>query len=149
MTSNIQFSSVLGAEYHEELEKLMFFNPGQEKALPGIYDSINEYGLPSIVEEGERLRINVEGLGAAQTLFALDQQGEKNLLVGVMVFCRISIETIVLLHIAVLEEYSWAGKFADEMVVLRLMSKLREIAKRLKGVQNIRLQYASGLTVPV
>ncbi len=146
---SIQFTSILSIKYREDLERLLFFNPQQKKALPGIYRSINTYGLPGIVEEKERLRVSVEGLPESQTLFALVRQGDETILAGVMVYSRVSVETIVLLHIAVLEDYSRTGKYADQMLVLRLTTQLREIAKKIKGVQSITLQYASGLMIPV
>jgi len=149
MKSRIGFSSVLGSEYLEDLERLLFFNPQQRRALIGIHHSISEYGVPSIALDGGRLRVRVEHLPDSQTLYALEDQDSKPILVGVMVFSRIDSSTIALLHIAVAEEYSRFGARADAMLVAKFLEQLRQIARRLKGVQAISLKYASGLTVPV
>jgi len=149
MKSQIRFSSVLEHEYREELEDLMFFNPQQRKALTGINHAISEYGVPSVVEANGRLRMSVEGLPECQTLFALDHSAEKPILAGVMVYMRTDPENIVLLHIAVKEDYSRTGIYGDEMLVLRFMTQLRDIAKRIKGIRSITLKYSSGLVIPV
>ncbi len=149
MTSRIRFTSILGHEYRDELESLMFFNPQQKKAQAGISRAIRDYGVPNIVEENGRLRISVEGLPESQTLYALDPAGEKPLLAGVMVYMRTDPENLVLLHIAVDEDYSRSGIHAEEMLVLRFMTQLREIAKRIKGIRAITLKYSSGLVIPV
>jgi hypothetical protein len=149
MTSRIRFSSVLEREYRDDLEELMFFNPQQGKALTGINHAISEYGVPSVAEVDGRLRIGVEGLPESQTLFALDFSAAKPILAGVMVYMRITAENLVLLHIAVKEDYSRTGIYGDEMLVLRFMTQLREIAKRINGIRSITLKYSSGLVIPV
>jgi hypothetical protein len=149
MKTRIGFSSILGSEYLEDLERLLFFNPQQKRALNGIHHSIREYGVPSIALDAGRLRVRVEQLPEVQTLYALEDADKKPILVGVMVFSRIDPSTIALLHIAVREEYSRFGARADAMLVAKFLEQLRQIAKKLKGVQAISLKYASGLTVPV
>lgn len=149
MKDGFAFSSVLGSEYLEELERLLFFNPLQERMLHGINHSIRQYGVPSISLLEGKLRVKVEELPDVQTLYALEQFDGKPDLVGVMVFARTDLRTIALLHIAVREEFSRAGIRADAGLVAGFLEQLRLIAKRLKGVQSISLKYASGLTVPV
>ena len=102
-----------------------------------------------MVEDSGRLRISVEGLPESQTLFALDVSEEKPILAGVMVYMRTDPENLVLLHIAVREDYSRAGIYGDEMLVWRFMTQLRDIAKRIKGIRSITLKYSSGLVIPV
>lgn len=147
--SSIKFSSILELKYREDLEELIFFNPQQRKFLNKISHSISEYGVPSIVMDHDRLRIKVEGLAESQTLYALDYSREHPVLAGVMIYVRPDRENIILLHIAVREDYSRKGKHADQMLVLRLMTQLRRIAKKLKGVRAITLKYSSGLEIPV
>ena len=149
MPSRIIFSSVLAHEYREELETLMFFNPLQKKALTGINHSIAEYGVPSIVEDKGCLRISVEGLPESQSLYALDHSADTPVLAGVMVYMRTDPENLVLLHIAVREDYSRSGIYADEMLVLRFMTRLRGIARRIKGIRTITLKYNQGLVIPI
>jgi hypothetical protein len=149
MASRIRFSSILESEYRDDLEDLMFFNPQQRKALTGINHSIAEYGVPNVVEKEGRLRVSVEGLPESQTLFALDDSARKPVLAGAMVYMRTDPENLVLLHIAVREDYTRSGIYGDEMLVLRFMTQLRDIAKRLRGVRAITLKYSSGLVIPV
>jgi hypothetical protein len=149
MKPRIGFSSVLGNEYLDDLEKLLFFNPQQERTLSGINQSIQEYGVPHVLHENGRLRIRLQGLQDVQALFALEDSPDQPQLVGVMVFHRVEPEAVVLLHIAVKEEYSRFGSRADAHLVGKMMAELRAIARKLKGVRSIHLKYARGLVFPV
>ena len=149
MKARIGFTSVLGSEYLEDLEKLLFFNPQQNKALTGISESIADFGMPNIRIEQDRLRISIENLPGAQTVFAMEDAPDNPLLVGVMIYSRTDLENIVLLHIAVREEYSRFGARAYAALVSKMMGQLRSIAKKLNGVRSIQLKYAKGLVFPV
>ncbi len=149
MKPRIGFCSTLSSEYLEDLEKLLFFNPQQSRNLPGIHDSIQEYGVPSIYIENERLRVRLENLPGTQTVFALEDTTDRASLVGVMVYSRVDIETIVLLHIAVRQEFSRFGSRAGIGLVGLMMAQLRSISRSLKGVTSIHLKYAKGLVFPV
>jgi hypothetical protein len=149
MNSSLSFTSVLGSSYLEDLEGMMFFNPLQKKALAGINHSIKDFGMPAVEVEGDRLRVRVEGLPEAQSLFALDNRGEPPVLAGAMVFCRLDVENLVLVHIAVGRDYARGGKLGDEHLVSTFVAELRAIARRLRGVQNVILKYSGGLTIPV
>ncbi len=149
MTDSIVFTAVAGTEYREELEDLLFFNPQQRKALNRINHSIRYYGPPGIVEELGRLRVKVPGLHDTQTLFALHNTGDRSRIAGVAVYSRTDAEKIVLLHIAVKQEFSRSGVHADLMLVPQFMAQIRAVGRRLKGVRSISLAYAAGLTLPV
>jgi hypothetical protein len=149
MKRRIGFCSSLGSAYLEDLEKLLFFNPLQGQALPGIHQSIREYGVPSIFIDGDKLRIRIENLPGAQSIFAVEDATDRPLLAGVMVYSRVDVETIVLLHIAVREEFSRFGNRAEVGLVGKMMAQLRTIARSLKGVNSIHLKYAKGLIFPV
>lgn len=149
MRSPIRFISLLENQFRNDLEELMFFNPQQGKTLSGINHAIREYGIPSICETDGKLRIHVDGLPETQTLYAMDLDAAEPLLAGVMVYARTDAENVVLLHIAVKEEYSHTGKEADRLLVLTLMTQLRKIARMIKGVQHITLKYSSSLMISV
>lgn len=149
MPNNVSFSSVLSEEHREELESLLFFNPRQKRTLAGINHAIKDFGLPSVHEENGLLRVRVEGLPGAQTIFALDQGMAPPVLAGVMVFVRLDVENIVLVHIAVGEDYARDGKYGDGHLVSRFVAELRAIARRIKGVRSVILKYSGGLTIPV
>ena len=131
----LRYTSMLKPEYGEELEQLMFFNPGQQTALAAIVDSLETFGLPSVYTDGSLLRIKVEKLDEVQTLFALDD----DTLVGVLVYSRILLESLIVIHIAVNKDYSSQGKFAQSMLVMRMLELLRNSARSIKGVETIRI----------
>ena len=131
----LRYTSMLKPEYGEELEQLMFFNPGQQTALAAIVDSLETFGLPSVYTDGSLLRIKVEKLDEVQTLFALDD----DTLVGVLVYSRTLLESLIVIHIAVNKDYSSHGKFAQSMLVMRMLELLRNSARRIKGVETIRI----------
>ena len=131
----LRYTSVLKPEYGEELERLMFFNPGQQTALAAIVDSLETFGSPSVYDDGQRLRVKVEKLDEVQTLYALDS----DTLVGVLVYSRTLLERLTVIHIAVDQDYSSHGKFAHNMLVMRMLELLRNSARRIKGVETIRI----------
>jgi hypothetical protein len=148
---NLLFSSRLAASYRGELESLLFFNPHQQVLSPHIVELVEKYGAPRIVEQGGCLRLGVGEALDVQSLYALAENGESSDLVGALIYTRSDPETLLLLHIAVKEDYAAAGQRARELVTLRLMAKLREIARQLKGVRSISVLYAPGVTrgIPV
>jgi hypothetical protein len=131
----LQYTSILNAEYNSALEELMFFNPGQENALSAILDSIDTFGPPSVYIDRERLRVKVEKLDEVQTLFALDESK----LVGVMIYSRVLAECLSVIHIAVNEDYSSTGKYAHNMLVMRMLDLIRNNARRIKGIKTLRV----------
>ena len=149
MLSEITFTSVLDSQFRQELEELLFFNPQQNKLLAGITDSINEYGVPSIHDDNGHLRIYINDLANSQTLYAIDHEQPNPVLAGVMVFVRTDIENIDLIHIAAKEDYTHCGKYANRMLVLRLLTQLRKNAKRIKGIQHINLKYSPKMELAV
>ena len=139
--NNIFFSSILKRKYRDELETLMFFNPQQAKVKPAIIESIEKYGNPQICVDGDFLRLKFETFSDVQTIFAFDNQGIDANLIGVIIYVRADFENIIVLHIAVREEYSTTGHHANEMLVMRLMIKVQEIASRIKAVNSITVLY--------
>ena len=134
----LRYTSTLQPDYSEALERLMFFNPGQQSAMAAIVDSVETFGAPSVyTDEDGRLRVKVEKLDEVQTLFALDGDA----LVGVLVYSRVALEHLAVIHIAVDQDYSVHGKFAGSMLVMRMLELLRNSARRIKGVESIRMLY--------
>ena len=136
------YTSILKPEYRQELEQLLFFNSAQHAVHSAIVDSIEMFGEPFVDNDGGRLRVNVKKLDEVQTLFAFD--GDK--LAGILVYSRVSHERIVVIHIAVHEEYSSSGQFAHKKLVLRMSQQLRKCARSIKGVKFIRMMYGNNRT---
>ncbi|HED36452.1 MAG TPA: hypothetical protein ENJ08_19825 [Gammaproteobacteria bacterium] len=131
----LRYTSTLNTKYCEDLERLMFFNPGQQTALAAIVDSLETFGSPSVYTDNELLRVKVEKLDEVQTLYALND----DVLAGVLVYSRTLLERLTVIHIAVDQKYSSHGKYSSSMLVLRMLELLRKNARRIKGVETIRV----------
>ena len=121
---------------------MLFFNPGQHAAHSAIVDSIEMFGEPFVYNDGGHLRVKVRKLDDVQTLFALDG----DILAGLLLYSRVSPERLIAIHIAVGEDYSLYGKFSNKMLVIRMSQQLRECARRIKGIETIRIMYGSNRT---
>jgi hypothetical protein len=142
--AEFSFSSRLPLAYREDLENLLFFHPHQETVSPGIVRSVERFGTPAIVVHGDFLRIHVGELSEVQALYATVEGSEKPALAGVAIYTRTDVETIDLLHIAIHEEYSSSGKHSGEMLAMKMVSKLCEIARQIKGVRYLGIVYGRG-----
>ena len=135
------FSSSLSSDQRDELESLMFFHPEQGQHISSINASIVSYGFPKVIEEHGVLRIGIEGL-EVQTLYAFVDRGVKKDLAGVVVYTRVHDDTLVLLHMAVRPEYCYSIGYKNELVLVRILTQLRAIAKRIKGIKKLSILYA-------
>ena len=143
--SRFWFTSRLPRSYRAELGSLMFFNPQQHHVKLGIVESIERYGIPKIVENGDHLNIRTDKFIEVQALFALEGKPDDANLIGVLVYVRINSESMVVLHIGVKEEYSVFGIHSNEMLTMKLLVRLREIARQIKGVRSIAVIYGKGI----
>jgi len=158
---NLRISSVLRSSFRDELERIVFFNPEQSLVTGQLVDLVHRYGVPEIVNEGDRLRFRLSALGMLQTLYALDstqgdatkedsppasapQEGTTDAaerLVGVAMFTRLRRTSIVIVHIAAHEDYTSRGKWSGEAVVAQLINAIRAVALRTRGVKTLRILY--------
>lgn len=148
---DIEFSSSLDEGYRNELEALMFFNPLQQKMQARIADSIHHFGVPAIEVSGSLLRFGVEGLAEVQTLYALEKAAASPVLAGAMIYARVDKENLVILHIAVSEDYALDGSKQECMLAVRLIAQLRAVARTIRDVKRIILMYGNdaGQQIPV
>ena len=137
----IRVSSELPVSFRDELERIVFFNPEQRLVTVPLVASLHRYGIPSIVDDGVCLRFRVDSFGLLQTLYVLDETEIPTRLVGVAMFTRESTSSIVILHIAVHEDYSLQGKWADVAVLLQLVDAIRWAALRTRGIRTLRALY--------
>jgi hypothetical protein len=138
--NSLFFSSVLGCRYYDALEALMFFNPQQGKFRNVVSQLVERYGNPKIVEDHSLLRLQIGSDSLTQTLFCLDRP-EKGNLIGAIVYVREPIEHLAIIHLAVTKDYSIAGRYADRLLFLRLIEKVKEIGGRIKGIETIEILY--------
>jgi hypothetical protein len=135
------FASVLPESHQNELETLMFFNTQQNKFVAGIVQSVETYGCPRIVTEGQQLRVMVGDLGIVQSLFAFDSDRPDATLIGVILYFRECIEQLTVLHIAIQADYSGTGAKAHQLLAVRLIQQVRIVAAHLKGITTVALLY--------
>ncbi len=137
----VHFTSLIKKEYKGDLEKVMFFNPQQGKISPDIVESIDRFGEPRIIIEGNHLRIEVGSFTDVQSLFAFNGDSENAKLIGFMIYTRTDFRNIMILQIAVSEEYSFTGEHRNQKLVIQFITKLRDIGRLLKGLETITLIY--------
>jgi hypothetical protein len=140
----ITITSRLGTEFESALEQLLFFNPLQQKVLSRIMNSIEQFGQPYITIDNDTLRVQVEGLRDAQTLFALGHVKNVVTLIGVINYVRVDEENIVILHVGITEEYSAFGLNSNQFLLMRLIAELRALSKKIKGVRQLHMTYSKG-----
>jgi hypothetical protein len=137
----IRVASLLAPSYRDELERIVFFNPEQGKVERPVVTLVHRYGVPEITEEAGTLRFHLRGFPEIQSLFALDETDAPAALAGVVMFVRESEDTLLLLHLAVHEQYTARGKHAKAWVALRLVGAVRGVCARTKGVRRLRILY--------
>jgi hypothetical protein len=135
------FSSTLNADQRDELESLMFFHPEQGQHTSGINASVMSYGFPKVINEDGNLRIGIDG-HEVQTLYAFVDRGTTKDLAGVLVYTRVHDDTLVLLHMAVRPEFCYSIGYKNELVLVRILSQLRAIARRIRGIKKLSILYA-------
>jgi hypothetical protein len=135
------FSSSLNANQRDELESLMFFHPEQGQHTSAINASVLSYGFPKVVNEGGNLRIRIDG-HEVQTLYAFVDRGSTKDLAGVLVYTRVQGDTLVLLHMAVRPEFCYSIGYKNELMLVRILSQLRAIAKQIRGIKKLSILYA-------
>ena len=143
------FSSKLSRKYYKSLEKLLFFNEKQALFIRDIEKSIEEYGVPKIVADGETLRIKTTLINDVQNLFAFDSEAEDANLIGLILYFRPTLNKMIVLHIAVDENYTFDGKFSDQTLTIQLIDKVREIVLKIKGIELLSIAYGRDFTISI
>jgi hypothetical protein len=137
---NIVFSSRVPIECRVELEELLFLNPRQHLVREGILNSLERFGHPKVVAAANGLAVKVGDL-EAQTLFAFDRGRKSAAPVGAVIFIRTGREEMSIMHVAVHEDYALHGAEAGVGLGVTLVEKVKEIARRVVGIQRIVFFY--------
>jgi hypothetical protein len=140
---DVAFRSCLPLSYRDVLERLVFFNPNQLRSQAEVLRALDMYGTPAIVSSGGSLHVTLSRCDDVQCLFALiERPGRASELAGMLIYRRTGIEDILIVHIAVADAY---GENREGLsVVIRLLRAVRAAARRLKGVQRLRVLYRDG-----
>lgn len=134
----ISFTSALAPEHRDELERLLFFNANQARVSDGVSFVAKRFGIPRVNVVGERLRVEVASRICTQSLFVVDKRRRADRPIGVIVYTR-ERGTLVVLFVAVHEEYAAGGTHADQGLLVRIVAQMRRIAKRIRGVERLRV----------
>ena len=133
--NKVSFSSTINPDQRETLERVFFYNKNQSEYYFDIKHLIESYGQPRIVEENDRLYLNFEKIDC-QTIFTIIDHN----LVGLAIYYRDSLDNIDLVHIVVDEKYSSTGKYADKLLVLQMINKLKKNRLENKRHKNDNCQ---------
>ncbi len=139
--AELAVTSQVDARWHGVLERLLFFNDQQHTVRARVAAAIEEYGALQILEERGTLRLRLERLPDAQTLYCVLSDGRP---VGCIVYSRDAADRFLVLHVAVEPAFSARGQLADGDVLLRMVGAVRAAARRTRGVQRVDLLYAAG-----
>lgn len=138
--SPVHLSAELPADWKEELEELLFFNPQQAAVANKILASIRAFGMPRVTTHDGRLKVEVGNGLALGTLFARAATPEGDELAGVLLFLRRE-AGLLCLHLSVAEAYTSRGPQAALGVAARLLDGARRIAGRIAGVDHLEVYY--------
>ena len=119
----------------------MFFNPRQDQVTVPLVASLRRYGVPETVETNQCLRFKVGAFGEVQSLFAFDDAERVPRLAGVVMFTRESTQSMLLLHLAIHESYTHGGMHASAGVTAQLLTTVRRLSLRIRGVETLRMLY--------
>lgn len=137
----VEITSLLPVAAREDLEHITYFNPEQARVADSLVKVVHDYGVPTIFEDNGQLRFRVKAFGPVQALFALDRTLIIDELAGVVIFVRDAADDILVLHMAVHEDYAAHGQHADAWVAPRLMAAVRAVALHTRGVRSLRFLY--------
>jgi hypothetical protein len=142
-----ELSSTLPIEYLKPLEELMFFNPQQQLAEGGVIQAIERFGTPQITVSGNQLNVTLPQRPDVQSLFAVAAPDGVGELAGMILYLRTDQTNLIVLHVAVTEEYSASGTNGGDLLVMRLFQAVEDCARRLNGVRQITILYSNSVRV--
>jgi hypothetical protein len=137
---DFEFTSAVDGRLRMSVESLFFFNPAQPALIESIRTSVEEFGVPQIVERGDRVCLGIPARDA-QCLFACDRAQQPPEPVGVVLYLRTAPHLLRILHLAVSPDYADDGPLCDQGLALRLVDEVRALGRRISGVRRIQLPY--------
>lgn len=134
----LEYRGELRTEYHPQLDSLFFFNQRQAGYCDNIRMTIERFGCPRIGRRGDSVFLTLDGEFAVQNLFAVEQSHPCNPLLGAAIYTRFPLDTLAVLHLAVSSECCDNSRL---IVCSGLLRELRGIARKVKGIQRIKVDY--------
>lgn len=120
----------------EAVEGLFFFNSRQRLLLRQIESSVEQTGVPLIVEREGRVSIGVPS-DRMQCLFACDHANKP---IGAALYCRPAPDRLWISHLAVDPEVSISAGSGSGLAGV-IVNKIMQIARSIKGVTRVQLPY--------
>lgn len=145
---NLVLASKAPRECRNVLENLLFFNPRQHLVRDGIIESLEHFGHPQVVEMPDGLSVRIKDHDI-QTLFAFDRDRPDDTLVGVVLFLRTSRSEVAVLHVAVHPDYALQGEHVGMGLGVILVEKVKDICRRIVGVERIVFFYRRQVVIRV
>jgi hypothetical protein len=140
---NIELHSSVPPDFHASLERLVFFNRNQLQSQADIVRALDQFGVPRIVADPRGLHVALSACDDAQCLFAFVREGEHLELAGLLIYRRTSTEEVLVVHVAVSDRFSNSGRRGLGLVI-KMLRAVRSSARRLRGVQRLRVLYRNG-----
>ena len=137
----LAFKSNLALDYKDNLDRIFFFNHNQYKYIDRINKSIDEFSMPVLKEEEDRVSITFREEWMGQTLHILDGIATNSELVGVIMYTRKDRETITIVHFVLHEECSRIFKTDRINIALLVYQGLTEIFETIKGISKVHIYY--------
>ncbi len=139
----IFFKSSLPSKFKNEVERIFFFNTNQKRHHKKIEESIEMYGVPHILSKDNQIFFSFDKIASFQVLYALDDDGDSAILLGIILFYRDFSSNMKIIHIAVDENCSSSGEYKEETIAARLVNEVRKISLAIKDVKTISLPYSN------
>lgn len=136
----VHLCAELPADWKEDLEQLLFFNPQQAALENEILATIRAYGIPRTRVEAGHLRVEVGHGLVVGSIFAMVDMVDGMFLAGALLFLRKG-AGLLCLHLSVDESYSFRGPHASLKIAARLLDGLQKIAACIAGIDHVDLYY--------
>jgi hypothetical protein len=143
----LQITSRLDTRYHQNLEELLFFHPRQDRFKTAIMQSVSRYGMPEICTNFGLLRISLGGEMLAQSLYALTQGEQAQVLLrGAVIYIRDTSSSLAVLHMTIAEECDGLNNrcIPAAGIMWRMLGEIRDSAARIRGIETIKIIYGEG-----
>jgi hypothetical protein len=139
---DLTFKARIPANLKDELIRLFYFNNNQTRYAKPILRAVEQYGSPEIVEHDNTISLALSGNNKGQALFALDCDSADASLIGALIYTRVGVDAIAIIHLVIQEDAS--SVFAQNGVNLTqvFVQHIEKIAARVKNINKLALPYS-------
>lgn len=138
MYYRVEYSPFILVKHIPELKSILYFNANQKKFLPQITKIVDEFGDVELKLKSEDRAVVICHSKSVKNLFVFEGPIETSELIGGLIY-TVDPDKINILHIFVHPDCSEGGKWMDQLIPIRLISKLADIYKLKK--EFIKIPY--------